>query len=401
MAGSKRHRTSNGDGGHMSYNHFAKVRSSIADIAAGFVAARSERIGRRTLEPDDFARLADSGFLLTGVPVERGGLWRGLAGSVRDYTELVRTLAEGDACVALVAAMHPSVLSFWLAAAEPQTDTVAWRAQRSRFIDTAKEGHWWGTMISEPGSGGDLLQTKAHAEPADSGYVLSGDKHFASGAGVASFMITTARVAGAVPDLFVVDMRDRAWDGSSGLTMRMPWNGHGMIATQSHAFALTQCRAERAASREAFASAVPVVSQLTPMLFAAVIIGILRSAIGSARERLRPRGAAMKPYEQVGWVEVTNAAWLAEQAYEGAIRAIEAESGGLMAASRAKATIAALAERCLADLGRVLGGASYARDAPFGQWAEDVRALGYLRPPWGLAFEQLLKLDMGIGVSVR
>jgi alkylation response protein AidB-like acyl-CoA dehydrogenase len=189
-------------------------------------------------------------------------------------------------------------------------------------------------------------------------------------------------------------MRGREWDGETGIKLLAPWNGHGMIATQSHAFSLSRCRAERAASHEAFASAVPTVSQLTPMLFAAVVIGILRNAIDMARERVRPRSAGLKAYEQVTWVEVTNSAWLAEQAYEGALRAIENGSGGLLAASRAKATIATLAERCLADLGRVLGGASYARDAPFGQWAEDVRALGFLRPPWGLAFEQLLKLDL-------
>ncbi len=80
---------------------------------------------------------------------------------MREYTELVRLLAEGDACVALVAAMHPSVMSFWLAAADPQADGAEWHAQRARFVDTAKEGHWWGTMISEPGSGGDILQTRA------------------------------------------------------------------------------------------------------------------------------------------------------------------------------------------------------------------------------------------------
>ena len=83
-----------------------------------------------------------------------------------------------------------------------------------------------------------------------------------------------------------------------------------------------------------------------------------------------------------------------EQAYEGALRAIETNVSGLLAASRAKVTIAMLAERCLGDLARVLGGASYAREAPFGQWAQDVRALGFLRPPWGLAYEQLLKLDL-------
>ena len=377
----------------MPYNRFVEVRAAVVDIARDFAAHRSERLGRRTLGPDDFTRLERAGFLLTGVPQQQGGLWRGLAESVREYAELVRLLAEGDACVALVAAMHPSVLSFWLAA-DPQSDGAEWRAQRARFVDAAKEGHWWGTMISEPGSGGDILQTRAKAEPDGDHFVLSGDKHFASGSGITSFMITTARVDGAPPELFVVDMRGRDWDGSSGITLLAPWNGHGMIATQSHAFTLSRCRAERAASREAFSSAVPVVSQLTPMLFAAVVIGILRNAVGMARERLRKRTSTLKPYEQVVWVEVTNAAWLAEQAYEGALRAIEDESGGLLAASRAKATIAALAERCLADLGKVLGGASFARDAPFGQWAEDVRALGFLRPPWGLAFEQLLKLDL-------
>ena len=378
----------------MPYNRFVEVRAAVADIARDFAAQRAERLGRRSLEPDDFARLERAGFLLTGVPAQQGGLWRGLPESIRDYTELVRLLAEGDACVALVAAMHPSVLSFWLSAADPQTDPESWCAQRQRFVETAKSGHWWGTMISEPGSGGDILQTRAKAEPDGAGFALSGDKHFASGSGITSFMITTARVGDASPDLFVVDMRDREWDGDAGIKLLVPWNGHGMIATQSHAFSLNRCRAERAASHEAFASAVPTVSQLTPMLFAAVVIGILRNAIDMARERVRTRAAGLKAYEQVVWVEVTNAAWLAEQAYEGALRAIESGSGGLLAASRAKATIATLAERCLADLGRVLGGASYARDAPFGQWAEDVRALGFLRPPWGLAFEQLLKLDL-------
>jgi alkylation response protein AidB-like acyl-CoA dehydrogenase len=379
----------------MPSNRFVEVRRAVADIAMEFAAARNERIGRRALDPGDFRRLADAGFLLTGVPVDEGGLWRGLAESTREFADLTRTLAQGDPCVALVAAMHPSVLSFWLAGDALPAEQHAWRSQRARFIATAKQGHWWGTMISEPGSGGDILQTRARAEPSGAEYRLSGEKHFASGSGITSFMITTARADGAErPDLFVVDMRGRPWDGSAGLKLRVPWDGHGMIATQSHAFLLDGCPAQRAASHAAFAAAVPVVSQLTPLLFAAVIVGILHNAFDLARERLRPRLASLKAYEQVIWVQATNAAWLAEQAYEGALRAIEANDSGLLAASRAKATIAALAEQCLGDLARVLGGASYARGAPFGQWAEDVRALGFLRPPWGLAFEQLLKLDL-------
>lgn len=379
----------------MQANRSAEVRDSVAEIAAGFAAARADRIQRRTLSKIDFERLADAGFVLTGVPVEQGGLWRGLAESVREYAELVRVLAEGDPCVALVAAMHPSVLGFWLAVTEPRSNAAAWRTQRAEYIDTAMHGHWWGTMISEPGSGGDLLRTRTRAEPSGAQYRLSGEKHFGSGSGITSFMITTGRVDGEpAPDLFVIDVRDRPWDGSAGLTLRKPWDGHGMIATQSHAFVLDGCPAVRAASVEAFAMAAPLISQLTPMLFAAVVVGILRNAMALARDRLRPRSADLKAYEQVLWVQVTNAAWLIEQAYEGALCAIESDSGGLLAAARAKATIAALAEQCFVDLGRVLGGASYARDTPFGQWAEDVRALGFLRPPWGFAFEQILKLDL-------
>jgi alkylation response protein AidB-like acyl-CoA dehydrogenase len=379
----------------MASNHFVEVRAAIAKISAQFAQARTQRSGRRTLDPADFARLAEAGFLSTGVPVDRGGLWKGLAGSVREFTDLIRILAEGDPCVALVAAMHPSVMSFWLAGEAPPAQLDVWRSQRERFVATAEAGHWWGTMISEPGSGGDILQTRARAEPDGAGYRLSGEKHFASGSGITSFMITTARVDGAQsPDLFVIDMRGRAWDASAGLTLRTPWNGHGMIATQSHAFVLDRCPAERAASHEAFSHAVPIVSQLTPLLFAAVIVGILRKAIDLARERLQARVASLKAFEQVTWVNVANAVWLVEQAYEGAVRAVETNSAGLLAASRAKVTIAQLAEQALSELARVLGGASYAREAPFGQWAEDVRALGFLRPPWGLAFEQLLKLDL-------
>ena len=66
---------------------------------------------------------------------------------------------------------------------------------------------------------------------------LTGDKHFGSGSGVTSYMVTTAIPEGEEqPDLFYLDVRGAAWDGSTGITLVAPWDGHGMIATQSHAF---------------------------------------------------------------------------------------------------------------------------------------------------------------------
>ena len=44
----------------------------------------------------------------------------------------------------------------------------------------------------------------------------------------------------------------------------------------------------------------------------------------------------------------------------------------------------------LTRLCRIAGGGAYARHSPLGFWFEDVRALGFLRPPWSLAHEGLL-----------
>ena len=39
---------------------------------------------------------------------------------------------------------------------------------------------------------------------------------------------------------------------------------------------------------------------------------------------------------------------------------------------------------------RVIGGGAFSQRSPFSHWFEDVRALGFLRPPWGLAYDGLV-----------
>src|SRR5215813_14913634 len=55
----------------------------------------------------------------------------------------------------------------------------------------------------------------------------------------------------------------------------------------------------------------------------------------------------------------------------------------------AKTAVAELAESALRRICRVIGGGTFSRSSPFGHWYEDVRALGFLRPPWGLAYDRL------------
>jgi alkylation response protein AidB-like acyl-CoA dehydrogenase len=209
-----------------------KTRSFAAELAA----QRPERQRRRRLDPTDFDRLHDIGFHEACVPVAFGGLWEGPRRSARVLAEAYRALASGDPSLALASSMHPAVLSFWrdaeLAADHPGAD--AWAAQKREVFVSALDGAWWGTITSEPGSGGDIGKTRAtvRQDAGTGGWRITGEKHFGSGSGVTAYMITTALPEGETePAWFFVDMRGVPWDGSTGLALRAGWDGHGMAGT--------------------------------------------------------------------------------------------------------------------------------------------------------------------------
>ncbi|HME61358.1 MAG TPA: acyl-CoA dehydrogenase family protein [Candidatus Binatia bacterium] len=115
----------------------ALVLNSVKEIAGKFASQRHERQLRRELDAQDFKALRDAGFLLTGVPVERGGLWVDIVRSTRAIAEILRALAAGDSSVALVSAMHPAVLSFWLATSvAPAPYTDGWTRNGRRLLSS-------------------------------------------------------------------------------------------------------------------------------------------------------------------------------------------------------------------------------------------------------------------------
>ena len=85
--------------------------------------------------------------------------------------------------------------------------------------------------------------------------------------------------------------------------------------------------------------------------------------------------------------------WLIEQAFEGIQRAVQNDITDKKSVLRGKTAVAELAETVLQRICRVVGGATFSRHSPFGYWFEDVRALGFLRPPWTLAFQQMLEFN--------
>ncbi len=365
----------------------AEVQQRIATIAQGFATQRRERQVRRHLDRADFEALAEAGYLLVGVPESMGGLWRDIPAAVRPYCEMLRTLAHGDPSVALVSAMHPAVTSYWLALDDPSLD------EQRRFVaQSALDGAWWGTVTSEPGSGGDVMRSRAVASRSGEGYTLSGQKHFGSGSGITSYMITSARPEGEdVVTLFFLNVRDAKWDGSSGMKLIAEWDGHGMTATQSHAFEFTAYPVTRIVQPPGVAGLGPAAVLGLP-LFIAVVVGTVQSAVAAARAQLGRRHADLRPYEQVDWARIENDAWLIDQAYEGVLRAIETRgTGAALEALHGKTSIAELAESVTQRLCRVVGGGSFSRSSHYGAAFEDVRALGFLRPPWGLAYDQVIE----------
>ena len=112
-------------------------------------------------------------------------------------------------------------------------------------------------------------------------------------------------------------------------------------------------------------------------------------ALETARERVAPRREALRAYERVERARAELEGWLIEQAYEGMLRAKEDGRDSPLRSAQAKTAIAELAELVLGRICRIIGGGTFSRSSPFGYWFEDARALGFLRPLWGLSYDRL------------
>src|ERR1700752_968302 len=144
----------------------ARVLANIQALAAEWAGQRAERQRRRHLDPADFERLREAGYLQACLPLEEGGLWESHQRSGVMTYDLVRILAHGDSSVALTATMHPLVLmtGFWLGSPPaPEPFTEAWEAQKRQVFQTVRDGGWWGTIVSEPGTGGEPAPTRGTA----------------------------------------------------------------------------------------------------------------------------------------------------------------------------------------------------------------------------------------------
>jgi alkylation response protein AidB-like acyl-CoA dehydrogenase len=370
--------------------------ANVGEIATRFANDRRQRQQRRALDPADIAALKQTGLHLAAVPEEHGGWWQDRRRSLRSHCQALRLLAQGDASLALVATMHPSVLCFWRDPDPPSRGQAAWEAQKREIFGTVIDGGWWGTITSEPGSGGDIARSRVSAIPDGDGlhaFRISGEKHFGSGSGGTTHMLTIARRPGAEePEWFFLDVRDVPWDGTTGMALKAAWDGHGMAATNSHAFTFTNYPATRMAWSGNWREVMQGTGGSGTLTNVAPFVGIVDAAMRHMREEFARRGQQpenFRAFDRIEWTTAHRETWLLYQAWDGALTAIERKGRARHEAALAAANIALLAESILTRLCRIAGGGAYARHSPLGFWFEDVRALGFLRPPWALAADAL------------
>jgi alkylation response protein AidB-like acyl-CoA dehydrogenase len=377
----------------------ASILEQAPKLAQEWAAQRADRQRRTKADPADYAQLRKLGVPLMAVPVEFGGTWEDIAQSARPLCTMLRTLAQGDPSITLSSAMHLGVLASWRIPTVPEPFNGGWQKQRKEVFQTVMDGAWWGTIVSEPGSGGDTGQTRSRCVPVarDSlKYRMSGQKHFGSGSGLTSFMTTRAIPEGeTAPDLFFLEVRNQPWDGSTGMRLSAEWRGHGMMSTNSHAFEFTDFPATRVAWPGHQSELMAANSGLGGMSWASVISGVVDAAMDYTRQQLkasRARGSALRAYQQIEWTKAEQEAFLIDRAWEGTLQSLERGVVNRRVILMTKESVAQLAESALGRLCRLSGGNAYTWYSPLGAWLDDVRALGFLRPPWALAYDNLFNM---------
>ena len=379
----------------------ASILENAPKLALEWASERDDRQQRIEADPADYERLRQMGIPLLGVPVEFGGLWENLSQSARPMCTMLRALAKGDPSITLSSAMHQGVLASWRLPSVPEPFNDGFQRQRKEVFETVVGGAWWGTIVSEPGSGGDTGLTRSQCVPEEHGdfkYRLSGQKHFGSGSGLTSFMTTRAVAEGeTTPDLFFMEVRDQPWDGSTGMRLSNAWRGHGMMSTNSHAFEFQNYPATRIAWPGHQAEIMAANNTLGGLSFTSVITGVVDAAMDYTREQLKQSissGSSLRALQQVEWTLAEQEAWLIDQAWEGGVKVLESGTTDRKIVLTVKESVARLAESVLGRLCRLSGGTAYTWYSPLGAWFEDVRALGYLRPPWALAYDNLFNMSL-------
>src|SRR5690606_25379364 len=271
---------------------------SALDLAAALEPRLTERAADHdragTFPAEDFADLRRAGLLGLMAPARLGGF----GASLPEYAAVAAALARGAGSTALIFNMHASVTG---ALAQTPDDLVRqWGAPESFFaardaaLTAAAQGALYGVAMSERGTGSRLSRTATAYRRTARGFHIGGSKAFVSGAGHVDAYLVTARDPEAEEprvSYFLVP-------AGEGIRVEQTWDSLGMRATGSQ-----DVHFDVEVGPEALLGGMEgltlLLAQVMPQWlvasYAAVYVGVARSAVEAAAGQVDERGLGRLP----------------------------------------------------------------------------------------------------------
>ncbi|MES4905419.1 MULTISPECIES: SfnB family sulfur acquisition oxidoreductase [unclassified Streptomyces] len=253
----------------------AEALAVAAELATRFRAGATERDAQRRLPRTELAWLSASGLLAVTVPAEYGGA------DVRHETlaEIFRLLASADASLAQIPQSHFVYVNVLRRQGTPD--------QRDFFFGEVLAGKRFGNAQSEAGTKHvQDIRTRLEPNPGAPGsYLLTGVKHYSTGALFADWIPVLAR---AEDDKLHVAYVPR---DAPGVTVVDDWDGMGQRTTASGTVRLdtVPVPADRVVPHHLTFEGPQLHGAVAQLLHAAIDAGIAAGALAEAVEFVRTK----------------------------------------------------------------------------------------------------------------
>ncbi|MFG3586372.1 SfnB family sulfur acquisition oxidoreductase [Streptomyces sp. NPDC047990] len=286
-----------------------------AALAAEFRAGASARDAERRLPHAELDRLSASGLLAVTVPAAYGGA------DVRQETlaEIFRLLASADASLAQIPQNHFVYVNVIRRQGNPE--------QRAFFFGEVLAGRRFGNAQSEAGTRHvQDIRTRLEPRP-DGSYLLTGVKHYSTGALFADWIPVLARAED--DDLHVAYVPRHA----AGVRVVDDWDGMGQRTTASGTVHLDAVAvpADRVVPHHLTFQGPQLHGAVAQLLHAAIDAGIAAGAFAEAADFVRTKS---RPWFESGAETAAEDPLLVQHFGELAVR-IRASEALLGAAARA------------------------------------------------------------------
>lgn len=256
------------------------IMRSITDLLPSIAAGAADRDRDRVLPREQVDALSASGALAVTVPTSAGGPGGGAAAAA----EVTRLLATVDPNVAQVPHSHFVFLRLVDLAASP--------VLRRRLWGDVLAGARLANAQSERG-GRTITDLSTRISATDGGFVLHGEKFYATGSVLADWLAVVARDDDGVDHVAFVPA------DAEGVSVLDDWDALGQRTTASGTVLLDQVRvpAEHVVPRAAAVTGPHAYGAFAQLLHAAIDAGIARGALGDAATFVR---TAARPWFEAG-----------------------------------------------------------------------------------------------------